>query len=452
MREVEIAALPESVRAFIAALQAQNAALTAQVAALEARLNVPPKDSTNSSIPASKRYKPKRQRTDPPAKRGPKPGHRGVTRTLLATPNARDEAQPVVCADCGSTLAEAPTRRVERRQLIDLPPVQPHTSEAVRPVVACLHCGRQQQSAFPAGYRGRVNFGPRLGALVSYLHEIQSVPYSRLQQLLASLFTLPISLGSLVRLVARAGQAAAAAAEAIRAEVVSSPVVASDETGMRVDGRNEWLWVVRTPTASSYTLRPSRGSQVLRDLLGTRVPEVWLSDLCSAQMSVAALLPQICIAHQLRDLAYAIDGGDRLFAPAMTDLLLRALKLAKERAQLAPATFAVKRAAIEAECDRLLVLEGVKPAGAKLQARYTRHRAKLFVFLKRPDVPPDNNGSERDLRNAVIHRKVTGGFRSDWAPGAYAALLSVVETAKKRATDPFASLLHLLSPPLPPPS
>ena len=76
-----------------------------------------------------------------------------------------------------------------------------------------------------------------------------------------------------------------------------------------------------------------------------------------------------------------------------------------------------------------------------MQRRYRRHRDKLFVFLERPDVPFDNNGSERDLRNSVVHRKVTGGFRSDWAPKTYATVATVVETAKKREQPVLDTLL-----------
>ena len=43
-----------------------------------------------------------------------------------------------------------------------------------------------------------------------------------------------------------------------------------------------------------------------------------------------------------------------------------------------------------------------------------------------------NNASERALRNSVIHRKVSGGFRSDAGAEAHAVVSSVVDTARKR--------------------
>jgi transposase len=84
----------------------------------------------------------------------------------------------------------------------------------------------------------------------------------------------------------------------------------------------------------------------------------------------------------------------------------------------------------------------------RLQKRYQRHRAHLFVFLYCPDVPPDNNACERALRPSVIHRKVTNGFRSEWGAQAYAALATVIETAKLQHHNVFDTLVTLMGPPV----
>ena len=78
----------------------------------------------------------------------------------------------------------------------------------------------------------------------------------------------------------------------------------------------------------------------------------------------------------------------------------------------------------------------------RLRKRYRRHREHLFVFLHCPGVPPDNNACERALRPSVIHRKVTNGFRSEWGAHAYAALATVIETAKlhdRKSSTPWSA-------------
>jgi transposase len=330
---------------------------------------------------------------------------------------------------------------VARRQVVDLPPIQPLVVEAQVCRVVCPGCGQRHQAAFPEGFRAPQSFGPAVQALVPYLHEVHHVPYGRLAQVLGEVCGLQISAGSLVNLVRRTGNALNPTAEAIRREVIQSQVIASDETGARVDGTNQWQWVFRTSQASYYVIVPSRGSQVIRDVLGEAQPDVWISDLWSAQQKAPAAQFQLCHAHQLRDLEFAKDCGDQRFAPAMQALLRRSEKLARARGKLPPTEFEAKAQQIHRQCDALLAEHAAHPEGRKLQRRYRRHRDKLFVFLERPDVPYDNNGSERDLRNSVIHRKVTGGFRSEWAPQIFATITTVIETAKKRGQGVLETLV-----------
>ena len=104
--------------------------------------------------------------------------------------------------------------------------------------------------------------------------------------------------------------------------------------------------------------------------------------------------------------------------------------------------------------DRLdgLLQRRVRGASARrLQQRDRRHREHLFVFLHCPGVPPDNNACERALRPSVIHRKVTNGFRSEWGAHTYAALATVIATAKLHNRNVFDTLVSLMGPPVLPP-
>jgi transposase len=428
--------------------QATIERLQARIAELETVLGKPRKTPENSSVPPAAARKPNRPvEAGGERKRGPVLGHVGATRRTME-PTERLEVRVARCDRCGADLAALAQQPTERRQLVDLPPVQPQVQEAVVHRVVCPDCGQTHTAAFPAGFPAPVAFGPRVQAAASYLHEVHHLPYGRLRQVVGELFALDVAVGSLVNLVRRTGQALEPAAAAVLAEVRTSAVVGSDETGQRIAGRNAWQWVVQTPEASAYVIAPSRGAGVLRDLLGDHHPAVWVSDCWSAQLQAPAERFQLCLAHQLRDLQYAQDCGDRQFAPAMAAVLGDALALGKERHAIAPTVFARRHAEIEAACDQLLVEDTAHREGQRLQRRYRTHRDKLFVFLERADVPADNNASERALRNSVIHRKVTGGFRSDWAPVAYTTLLSVVETAKKQGQAVFATLLGAILSPL----
>ena len=114
------------------------------------------------------------------------------------------------------------------------------------------------------------------------------------------------------------------------------------------------------------------------------------------------------------------------------------------------AAYAAAVARIEADRDALLAERLTHGWSYDLQTRYQVHRRGLLTFLHHPEVPPTNNASERSLRPSVVHRKVTGGFRSEAFAHGYAALRTVADTARKRGQGVFTLLLATASSSRPP--
>jgi transposase len=137
-----------------------------------------------------------------------------------------------------------------------------------------------------------------------------------------------------------------------------------------------------------------------------------------------------------------VEAERSAYAYRMQRLLWRAQRLAKHRRHLSPAVFAGQVAHLESSCDQLLAGREAR----RLQGRYRKHRQALFTFLSQAHVPPDNNACERALRKSVVHRKVSGGFRSRWGAEACATLATVIETAAKRRQDALSALTSLLTP------
>jgi transposase len=100
----------------------------------------------------------------------------------------------------------------------------------------------------------------------------------------------------------------------------------------------------------------------------------------------------------------------------MKALLLRAVVLARRRKFLAESTRRTYQRRLDRELNAIMALAPTNPHGRRLRKRYGKVRSHLFTFLEHPEVPPDNNGSERELRPTATYRKVTGGFRSQWGP------------------------------------
>jgi transposase len=423
---------------------------------LKAQRGQPPKTPGNSSVPPSAGFKPNRAERRRRA-RGAKRGHLGSSRRRQP-PDVIVRCRPSSCQGCGEPLPLAGQRRVGRSQVVELPPVRPAVVEAWQYAARCRGCGHRTKGTYPAGLEPTRTFGPGIEALLGYFHERHHVGYERLVEVCRDVFGLAISEGGIDRSLRRLAERARPIYEALGAEIRAGPVIGSDETGARVRGRTAWHWVFQTPGASYHVIVPRRNADVIAAFLEDTRPEGWISDLWAPQLKVEAEAHQICLAHQIRDLTYAVetDGyAGRVWAIELRHLFGRAIHLGNIRETITPTSFTRRRRRIENAVDRL-IFDTVLPAspaadarGARrLQLRYRGHRDSLFVFLDRPDVSPTNNASEQDLRPSVIHRKVTGGYRS-W-PGAEvsAILTSLFATARKRSQN-FLDVLRSAAGPSP---
>jgi transposase len=88
-----------------------------------------------------------------------------------------------------------------------------------------------------------------------------------------------------------------------RDEVVSTlrqaTVVASDETGVRIEGSNAYHWVFHSAEAVVHQASPTRGAVVVREMMDGHRPAVWISDRYTAQQG-HAVAHQTCVAHRPR--------------------------------------------------------------------------------------------------------------------------------------------------------
>ena len=429
--------------ALIRALWAQVQRLTARVAELEARLGVPPKTPDNSSLPPSAGQK--ANRSDTPKRTKPRQGslgRKGGGRTLVAHPDETVIARPVCCAHCQATLHEADQKLEARYDKVDLPPVRPVVTRVERYAGQCRCCGGTTLAPVPEGLEPGTPFSLTIVALAIYLRVVHAISYRRLTRLMLELVGLAISEGALDAAFRRAMPGFDAEVGAIRARLRRARVVCSDETGVRIDGKNAWNWVFQNGEVVIHVIRHSRAASVVGEVLDGHRPVIWVSDLYGAQRGHAEEW-QICLAHQLRDCQFAIEAGDTIFAPRMKMLLLRAFALSRRRHRLAERRRSYRQR-LDRELDAIMRLAPGNRHGQRLRKRYDKLRSHLFTFLDYPEVGADNNGSERELRPTAIYRKVTGGFRSVWGANFFAAVRSIIGTATRRGIDAYQAIKMVL--------
>jgi len=412
------------------------------------RLKQPPSTSRNSSQPPARDWKADRPTRKRRKKVGAQPGHAKAERPLVDNPEQVIEVWVETCAQCGSGLLDQAPERVLRRQVTELPEIKPVVIETRQYEVRCPGCQQLQRGPLPDGLEASRRFGPRLEALVTYLHHEHHLGFERLCGVLRDVFGTSLSEGGAVAMVERAGEAAQPEAEAIGERVRQSAVIASDETSARVQGRNHWEWVFIGNGGEYHVIQRSRGQDVVEAFMGEGRAEVWLSDCWKPQLNAPADRHQLCLPHQVRALQGLRDKRPRLaWAREMQILFRAAMHLGKRREALTARGYSRQVTILEKRLDRLLARH-VSGGGANLLERYRTHRAHLLLFLHRADVPSDNNACERALRPSVIHRKVVGSFRSEWGAHAYAALATVLNTAKRVGENVFHKLINLMGTPV----
>jgi transposase len=334
------------------------------------RLQRPTKTSRTSSKPPSTDRKERREKAKPG---GAKPGHEGHSRGLSEEVDRIVDHHPDECPCCRMSLSgDLPPEVVSEHDTVELPVIKPFVERHRRLAVRCPSCGAMVVAPMPAAAKG-TPFGPRLHAVATYFKTFQALSYERLQGAFDHLFGLTISQGGLMNMLRRAQRTFVAKRDDAVAVLRQADVVASDETGVRIEGSNSFHWVFRCNDAVVHQASPTRGAVVIRDMMDGHRPAVWLSDRYSAQQGHAGE-QQTCLAHLARDVAYA-DEASEDFLPMRLKLWLQgAFALAARIETLTPATIAAKRRALERRLTAILETPTSCDLARDLQNRFRRAR------------------------------------------------------------------------------
>jgi transposase len=417
--------------------------LAARVAELEALFGKPRKTSKNSHIPPSKDDFGKGGGRGGRSKSGKRPSREGKHRPLSETPDKTERVVATSCSHCGIDVAGQVQRCRQRYDHIDLPPIRPIVTRIELFGGRCRGCGGRFRAPAPPGMQPGTPFGPGIRSLLAYLHHSHHVGFERLARIARELFGLVISEGAIANMFRRMGAGMATATKAIRDKLLTAKIIASDETTTRTNGVIHWQWVFLSDKAVLHKIASRRARAVAEEVLGGHQPDVWVSDRYAGQQELGRQ-HQVCLAHVLRDVQYAIDCGDTIFAPKVRDHLRWAIRVGKRRGTLKDATLAAYAAKADNGLTRLMRMPIAHPAGQALLRQIKAWRAKFFVFLANRDVPATNNISEREIRPSVVFRKVTNGFRSDWGAQIHAGYRSVTGTARLSGKSALSAIRELV--------
>jgi transposase len=430
-------------------MQAQEIKLLkARITDLEQKLEryINRKDSNNSSLPPSKdenrptRMSSLREKSD--RKVGGQPGHEGKTLEMTQYPDEVIEHRSCFCPECGKDLSNRPFDLFGKRQVIDIPTIKQIVTE--HRVYRCMcACGKVVESEFPDGVDCPVRYGKNIETLIGYLNVRQYLPFKRLQEMLHDLFAIPISEGGLHCLLNRLASKGADAYELIRQRVLNSRVIGTDETGMKVNGKKHWFWTWQNKHATFIIASTNRGTSTIDEHMnGIDQDAVLVHDCWKAHFQTPVNKHQLCTAHLERETKYLEERYKVAWPVRFRVMLMEAEKLKKQFSLVDYYYPNHARSHLERELDNLLS-ETLDPKHKEMitfQKRIIKYRNHVFTFLYHPDVPPDNNGSERAIRNVKVKQKISGQFKIFTAAENFAILRSIIDTAIKNGQNVLQAL------------
>ena len=436
----------QALRVLIAQLEKRVAALELENKTLRDQLDEAQRQAARQAAPFRRRDSRKVSQAERKRPGRPK-GHPAVHRAVPTHVDEHVEVPLPSCPHCGGAVAgvEPIEQFIE-----EIPPVRPRVTHLVTYRGQCPHCG-EVQSTHPlktsdATGAAQAQLGPRAQALAATLNKQHGLTMRTTCRVLDQVAGLRLSPGGLAQLVQRVGHKAEASYEALVIDVRAAAAVFVDETSWYVGRPGPWLWVFTTASETVYRVEPGRGRDVVTHTLGPGFTGVLVSD-CLASYENVPYRTHKCIAHHLKAIAEARqrpETADPSYLDQWKLFFQTVIGFWRARPQMSVAEFADRRGHLEAWLDRLLAAQRTQRGDVAIQHRIGKRRESILVCLYEPAAEPTNNRAERDLRPAVIARKVSCGNKTEAGKRSFEVLRSVASSCWKRGHDVVSYLAGLL--------
>jgi transposase len=306
----------------------------------------------------------------------------------------------------------------------------------------CRTCGKVHYAPLPAGGL----FGPRLTALVAYLKGACHASFSTIRKCLRDVIGVSISRGQLAKVIQKVSQAMAGAYEELSARLPKQEHLNVDETGHKDKGKGYWTWCFRARFYTLFKIDPSRGSEVLLEMLGQEYEGILGCDYFSAYrkyMKECGVIVQFCLAHLIRDVKFLTTLPDHVtaaYGERVLEKMRRLFRVIQKREKMEASRFhrALEKARAELVATGKRALE--RSEARNMAERFRRQGKAYFQFITTPGIEPTNNLAEQAIRFVVLDRHVTQGTRGERGRRWCERIWTAIATCAQQGTSVFEYL------------
>ena len=305
-------------------------------------------------------------------------------------------------------------------QQVDLEP-RPTIIEEHRQIAQwCPGCQRVHYAGLPEELVQAGLIGPRLTALVGFLKGACHMSFSSIRKYFRDVIGVRISRGMLAKLIGKVSDSLQDPYEELLRLLPDQDRLNVDETGHKDRGKSLWTWCFRATLFTLFKISPSRGSDVLLEVLGKEFDGVLGCDYFSAYRKYMRLNEnvtlQFCLAHFIRDVKFLAEHPDRknrAYGKQLVEDMRRLFHTIHRRDEYTSEdTFrqALRRIERDICWDAFMESPGTREA-ENIAERFRLNTEGFFRFITTPGVEPTNNLAEQAIRFVAIHRKITQGTR-----------------------------------------
>lgn len=353
-------------------------------------------------------------------------------------PDRTEKATVDRCSLCGKDLSnEKPLKSSNDRIIQDIPDAveKPEVIKVVQEKKYCPDCKEvitaKSELALP-----KADIGLNSTILVCYLWVALCLPFTRIKDYLKAFFGKDISTSGLSSHVIRISKIMKSVYDEILGNINNGVTLHADETGWRIRGKNWWLWVFGTQDSAYFTVDQSRGSSVVRRVLGKIFMGLLVVDGWGAYLKIICD-QQSCMAHLLRKIRKFRDAFPHLSSIVKFYVKLRRIlrdgeRLQRDRKKLGEDVFQRRLNRLKKRLEKLLDWPDPDDILQGIIKKVKRQQPRILTFVEYPDAPCHNNYGEFLIRIGVLKRKVSGGSVSAEGANAYAILLSIYVTCRLR--------------------
>lgn len=376
---------------------------------------------------------------------GRKKGHPGISRLRPEEVDHFKEHTLKRCPECHSPVKDP--IKTYKRYVEDIPRIEkPEVTEHTVHGYWCSTCKKVVSPTF-ADALPNAMIGLRLVVFTAWLHYLIGVSVNNIVKILSVVCCFKISAGGLTQAWINLARLLEPGYAHIGERISQSGVLCADETGWRLNGITHWLWCFTTKTFCYYLITKSRGSPVIREVLGSVFRGILICDFWGAYNKITALAKQRCFYHLFTELVKVDKTNSspswKAFRKTLLRLLKDAVRLSQRKAQLGPEQYDNRKNRLYHRLEQVLRVTPEDKDVKRLIKRLKRHKAELFTFLEHENVSPYNNHAEQQMRKPVLTRKVSQQNRSEHGAKTQAILMSLFRTAELQGHNPIEVVLSL---------